>query len=125
MAHSLIIIRDDEFDSLIYAEPSVEDLDEEVWHAVMNLIHEAVENEGPRTGLQEISDTFVSWKYHARIGVSFVVVVPEEDVEDSSELTDFMGAVSSHYMSEVSEPRFPETEGLYDVLVDVIAPWDE
>ena len=123
MTHSLYILRDDDFDAPIYADPAVDELDEDVWDFIVNTVHEAVENEGPKNGVNEVQEHWIGWKMITRAGLSFVVVL--EDEHDKSGILEFLADLSSHYMGEVDDIRFPDTDGLEDVLVDVIAPWDE
>ena len=78
MDHILYILRDDDFDTPIFAGVPIDDLDEELWNAVMELVHDAVENEGPRNGFAEIQDHWIGWRHLARSGVSFVAILEEE-----------------------------------------------
>ena len=123
MDHILYILRDDDFDTPIFAGVPIDDLDEELWNAVMELVHDAVENEGPRNGFAEIQDHWIGWRHLARSGVSFVAILEEE--YDKGAVDEFLVELSTHYLGEVDDVRFPDTEGLEDVLVDVIPPWDE
>ena len=123
MAHALYILRDDDFDVPIYASLPSDELDEEVWDSVVTAVHEAVENDGPRTGVVLTQEQWVAWKLIARSGVSFVAVVDEE--HDKSDVEEYLGELSTHYLGEVDDVRFPDTDGLEDVLIDIIAPWDE
>lgn len=123
MGHILYILRDDDFDTPIYAGIPIDDLDEDVWNSVMEVVHEAVENGGPRTGFSEVSEYWIGWRHSARSGISFVAVLDEE-YEDGS-VEEFLTELATHYMGEVDDVRFPDAEGLEDVLVDVIPPWDE
>ena len=123
MTHSLYILRDDEFDAPVYADQDSDSVDEEVWETITEVVNEALDHDGPKTGVVEVAEHQIGWKVVNRVGISFVVVLDEE--QDTSDINEFLKELSSHYMGEVDDVRFPDTEGLEDVLVDVIAPWDE
>ena len=123
MAHSLYILRDDDFDAPIYADPPVDELDEEVWDSIVHVVHEAVEHNGSRSGTTEVLDQWIAWKMIPRSGVTFVIVM--EDDHDQTDIQEYLQELSNHYVGEVDDVRFPDDEGLSDVIVDIIAPWDE
>lgn len=123
MGHVLYILRDDDFDTPIFAGVPIDDLDEDVWDAVMEVVHDAVENEGPRNGFSSVTESWIGWRHLARSGVSFIAVLDDE--YEAGSVNEFLAELATHYMGEVDDVRFPDTEGLEDVLVDVIPPWDE
>ena len=123
MAHALYILRDDDFDAPIYADPPVDELDDEVWDAIVHVVHEAVEHNGSRAGTTEVAEQWVAWKMIPRSGVTFVIVM--EDDYDQTDIQEYLQELSNHYVGEVEDVRFPDADGLGDVIIDIIAPWDE
>jgi hypothetical protein len=123
MAHGMYILRDCEFEDPIFADPVVDEVDTDVWAAVVAAVHEALEHDGQKTGTVEVGEQWVSWNVIARSGLSFVLVMDES--YPKADVRAYLGALSTHYLGEVDDVRFPESDGLDDVLIDVIAPWDE
>lgn len=123
MLVGLYIFLDDEFDDAIYGDPNPEDLDQDVWQAACEAINDALDEEGPEDGVKTINEVHVGWKCFARQGVSFVALVTD-DVR-SQDVEKYLTALARRYMDEVDDPRNPEREGVDDVVVDVIPPWEE
>lgn len=124
MDYGIWIFRDDEFDAPLYAAPTREELeDEPLWQQVCENVLEAVDNDGPRFETSDFGSWRIGWKLHARTGVSFAVAV-SQDVS-VGDVKQFLNELSQSYMDEVDDARFPDLDGVEDVVVDVIPPWED
>jgi hypothetical protein len=124
MDQAVWIFRDDEFRSPLYAEPTKEDLEDDgLWTAVCEHVEQAYEDEGPRFDTATHGDWRVGWKHLAKVGLTFVVCVRGE--VEAGMLKQYLTDLSKHYLDEVDEPRFPELDGVEDVVVDILPPWDD
>lgn len=124
MSHGVWIFRDDEFDSPLYAEPSREDLeDEPLWQVICEYVLDAVDGDGPRFEVVDHNGDKVGWKLHARLGISFVVRAPGDQLV--SDVKQFLTELAQRYFDEVDDARFPDLGGVDDIVVDVIPPWED
>ena len=57
------------------------------------------------------------------MGISVVGVVRKQVSEDH--LMRYLDAVHVAYMDEVDDARHPDRAGVEDVIIDVIAPWED
>ena len=123
MDYGLWIFRDDEFGEPIYAEPASEDVEPSLWTALCEIALEAFEGDAARTGMQSAGDWNVRWKFHSKSGLSFVVAA-DQDLP-SGEVKEFLDELVQRYFDEVDDVRFPEADGVEDIVVDVIPPWEQ
>jgi hypothetical protein len=123
MLLGLYIFVDDDFDDPVYADPALEDLDEEVRVALCEAVDDAIEGDGPANGHRAIGEVIVAWRTQTRTGLSFVAVV--EDLVKPADAAEYLSALTNAYMDEVDDPRNPERDGVADVVADVLPPWDE
>ena len=123
MLEGLYIIHDLDLDTPLYADPDPSDVDEEAWDVAKEAIVEAVDGDGSHDDVQQVGELLVGWRYLSRPGVSFVAIVTD-DVSKRL-LKKFLKMLSKHYLNEVDDPTDPERDGLYDVVVDVIPPWED
>jgi hypothetical protein len=123
MLQGVYIFRDDDFDLPLYADPDTGDLEPEVWEALVEAVSEALDGEARPEGHVAVDEVVVGWKVLLRVGLSFAAVceagVLLTDVES------YLRALARHYMDEVDDPRKPERDGVEDVVVDVLPPWEE
>lgn len=122
MLTSLTIIVDEDFNLPLYAEPETEELDPEHWRRIREIIVDVLEGERKADGVEAIGDHLIGWKVMMRNALSFVAIV--EDVE-KPELEGYLKALVRRYFDEVDDVRHPEREGVEDVVVDVIPPWED
>jgi len=119
----LYIFVDDDFQDPVYADPEGGDLDEGVYESVCEAINDAIEGDGPANGHLDVDDVRVCWRYQSRIGLSMAAVV---DPDIGSTVGDrYLKALFRQYLDEVDNPRDPERDGVADVVVDVIPPWED
>lgn len=123
MLVGLYIFVDDEFDDAIYRDPGPEDLDEGLWEAICETTNDAVEGDIEPEGHRSWGEYTLAWRLIARIGLTFVAVVTD-DVKAQS-VDAYLRDLSRRYLDEVDDAREPEREGVADVVVDVIPPWEE
>ena len=123
MLIGLYIFVDDDFGDPLYADPASEDLDEDLWVVACEAVNDALEGEGPASGVQTHDEYHVGWKTRVKTGLSFVAIVTD-DVRKQS-VTAYIEAVLNQYLEEVDNPRDPERSGVADVVVDVIPPWED
>lgn len=122
MLTGLYIVVDDELEHPVYAEPPASELDEEVWAACCEAVLDALEGDGPSSGTTTAGERRVGWRCASRMGVSFVAVTAAD--VSSAQLSTFLQDVSRTYMDEVDDAREPDREGVSDIVIDVIAPWE-
>ncbi len=124
MVVALYIFVDDDFNTPIYAEPGRQDLEPEVYTAICEAANDALEgdrsNAGTHTDLEEMR---LGWRLVSRIGLTFVCVVTDDI--NAPDLDIYLKALQKQYLDEVDSPRDPERDGVEDVVVDVIPPWEE
>jgi len=122
MLIGLYILVDEEFSDPLYADPDAEDLEEEYWAAVCEAVVEALEGDRHAAGVETIGEAWVGWRTQ-RSGLSFVAVV-SDDVKQGS-VTAYLQNLARTYVDEVDDPLNPEREGVEDVVVEVIPPWED
>jgi hypothetical protein len=123
MLVGLYIFVDDEYDDPIYADPAPEEIDRLLWQAACEHIDEALEDDGPARGVVEVGVCRVGWRIHLKMGLSFVGIVRKEVSDD--QLMRYLDAVHVAYMDEVDDARKPDRAGVEDVIIDVVAPWED
>lgn len=123
MLVGLYIFREDEFDDPLYADPEAAEQEEDIWIAGCEAINEALEDDGDLDGVSQVGEYWVAWRVVLRVGISFLAMVTD-DVEREQVAT-YLKNLSRRYLDEVDEPQAPEKEGVADVVVDVIPPWEE
>lgn len=123
MLVGLYIIVDDDFDRLVYAEPASEELEPEVWSAGVEAVQDALDDEGPSHGCRLVGEHRVAWRMHMKMGVAFVAVV-SDDVS-AADVKNYLKRVHKAYFDEVDDARNPDRDGVEDVIIDVIAPWED
>jgi len=123
MLVGLYIIVDDDFDRPLYGDPSPEDLEPDLWEAGIEAIQEALDDEGPAQGCKLVAGHHVAWKMHAKMGLSFVAAVTES--VSASDVKSYLKQVHKAYFDEVDDARNPDRDGVEDVIIDVVAPWED
>lgn len=124
MLLGLYIFLDDEFDDAIYADPKDPgDLDDGLWEAACQAVQDALDEESEPEGMKTVGEAWVAWRVLVRQGISFVTMV-SDDVR-SQDVERYLAAVARRYMDEVDDARNPERDGIADVIVDVIPPWED
>lgn len=123
MLVGLYIFVDDDFDDPIYRDPHPEDLDEGLWEAICETAVDALEGDSESEGHKTWGEYVVGWRLLSRLGLSFVAVVTDEVKPQAVET--YLKALSRRYLDEVDDAREPEREGVEDVVVDVIPPWED
>jgi hypothetical protein len=121
MLHLLAIIVDDDFQPPIYIDPEPEDLDPDLWTAVRQIVVDVAEGELAAIGARDHADVQIAWRSVVKNGLTFVCVV--EDVE-TGDAKAYLKDLAARYFDEVDDVRRPERDGVADVVVDVIPPWD-
>ena len=123
MLVGLYIFVDDEYDDPIYADPEPEEVDRALWQAACERIDECYEEDGASRGVVEVAGHRVGWKIHLKMGISFVAIVRQKVGED--QLGRYLDALQVAYMDEVDDARHPDRAGVEDVIIDVVAPWED
>ncbi|MCB9668300.1 MAG: hypothetical protein H6736_21900 [Alphaproteobacteria bacterium] len=121
MLHFLAIFVDDELKSPIYADPEPQELEPDLWAKVADLVVDAQDGELRAEGAERHGDMLIGWRAMVRNGLTFVCVV--EDVEEA-DVKVYLKELAGRYFDEVDDVRHPERDGVADVVVDVIPPWD-
>jgi hypothetical protein len=123
MLVGLYIFLDDDFEDPLYGDPSSEDLDQTLWEAACLAVTDALDEEGQPSGLKTVGEVHVGWHSFVKQGVSFVAMVTD-DVK-ASDVERYLANLARRYMDEVDDARNPERDGVEDVVVDVIPPWED
>ena len=123
MLLGLYIFVDDDFKDPIYGEPASEDLDEDSWEAACEAVNDALDGEGPVSGLQHHGEHHVAWLTRKGEGVSFVAVVTDDVAARS--VRAYLKSVAGNYFDEVDDPRNPERDGVEDLVGEVLPPWED
>lgn len=124
MVVGLYIFVDDEFDDPVYADPKDKDeLDSALWEAACQAVTDALDEESPSDGINAVAEHWVGWRSIVKQGISFVAVVSDDVRQQDVER--YLSQLARRYMDEVDDPRNPERDGVEDVVVDVIPPWED
>jgi hypothetical protein len=123
MLIGLYIFVDEEFSDPLYADPDPEDLEEDYWSAVCEAVVEALEGDREAVGVVQRGEAWLGWRTMPRSGLSFVAVVTD-DVKPAS-VAGYLQHLARTYMDEVDDPLNPERDGVEDVVVEVIPPWED
>ena len=123
MLVGLYIFVDDDFGHPVYADPSPDDTDEELWEVLCERANDAVEGDADAQGIVSAGERLIGWRHLVKNGVSFVCVVTN-DIK-SSQVNKYLRALAREYLDEVDDVRRPDRAGIKDVVVDVIPPWEE
>lgn len=118
----LAIFLDDDLRRPLYTDPEPSELDPELWERIGELVVDLQDGEEAAEGCEELGDQLLGWKHVGRNSLTFLAVV--EDVEET-DLKRYLKELSGHYFDEVDDVRNPERDGVEDVVVDVIPPWDD
>lgn len=123
MLLGLYIFIDDEFDDPLYADPGAPDQESSLWEAACEAVNDALDEERPAQGVTTVGESRVAWHVHVKQGLSFVAMVTD-DIK-ASDVERYLTNLSRRYMDEVDDVRNPERDGVEDVVVDVIPPWED
>jgi hypothetical protein len=120
---ALCIIADEEFELPLYSDPVQDEVDAELWDTFSEVVHEILEGDRNSSGKEVFGDSLVAWRHLGPQALTFLVAVSNN--VSSDRLTVYLKALSARYMDEVGDPRNPERDGVADVVVDVIPPWED
>jgi len=123
MTAHVYIFLDEDFERPLYADPDPDEEDRSTWQALCEAVQEASEGDRPRTGHQLVGDRRIAWVHRAASGLAFVVTVPEAIAARA--LTTYLADLVERYHDEVDDLRGPDREGVHDVFIDVVAPWED
>ena len=123
MLIGLYIFLDDEFEDPIYADPDPGELEGTQWEATCEAANDALDEERESHGVISHADFRIGWNAFVKQGVTFVAIVTR-DVK-GPDIERYLGTLSKRYMDEVDDPRNPERDGVEDVVVDVVPPWED
>lgn len=123
MLLALSILLDDEFEFPIYADPSPEEIDPELWGGVCELIQEMLDGDREKVGSDILWGIPVVWRHLPRQGLTFVAA-GSASLKDAA-IGGYLKDLAERYQDEVVNLRNPERDGLADVVIDVIPPWED
>ncbi len=123
MLLGLYIVRDDEFEDPLYADPAPRELDEELWEALCEVSNDAQEGTEVHEGVRAVGEAWIGWRFHEPSGLSFLAAVSDE--VRSSQVSAVLARLARRYLDEADDPREPDRHGVVDVVIDVVPPWDE
>ena len=122
MLLGLYIIVDDEFDAPVYADRAADEQDETAWSLACECVNDALEGEGPARGVREHQEIVFAWRTQRKVGVSLISFASGIK---GRELAEYLRMIYARYADEVEDLRDPDRNGIEDVIVDVIPPWDD
>ena len=123
MLAGLYIIVDDDINRPIYGDPDSGELEPVLWETAVEALQDALEDDGPTQGVVDVSEHRVGWRIHTKMGVAFIAIVHDE--VSSAHLKQYLKEIQSAYFDEVDDARNPDREGVEDVIIDVVAPWED
>jgi hypothetical protein len=123
MLVGLYIIVDDEVDSAVYADPAPADLDEGVWGRVSEIVSDVLDQEIDARGTVKLGDAIIGWRSLVKTGLTFVAVTTDAVRPQHVEI--FLQKLAKRYVDEVDDWRSPDKDGVSEIVVDVIPPWEE
>ena len=123
MLQALCILVDDEFEFPIYAEPPPDDIEPEIWGGVCEVIQELLDGDREQVGSAVGSDTHIVWRHLPRHRLSFVAAGNES--LSVRAVNGYLKELVERYQDEVVNLRDPERDGVADVVIDVIPPWED
>jgi predicted pyridoxine 5'-phosphate oxidase superfamily flavin-nucleotide-binding protein len=123
MRVALLITVDEDLEAPLYGDPPLDELPEGVASRLSELATDIFDGEVARRGATVVDEHRIAWKMTPRVGVLFLCAVTAE-VEEQ-DLKAYLDELTELYMDEVDDPRNPERDGLEDLLVDVIPPWED
>ena len=115
------VFLDDDIQDPIYAEPPLEDLDDD-GEAVKEVVAESVDGDLAVRGVQATEDGHVAWQHKSRTGLTFVAITTECG---GSALQRYLSEVIRAYEDEVDDVRNPDRDGVVDVILSVEPPEEE
>ena len=123
MANALFLYLDDEFDFPLYQDPPSDELDKELVVQVRQCVLDVLEDEAKPQGTKNHGELRIGWKHHAKTLLTFVAVVDDEVLV--KDLEQWLSDLFTAYFDEVDDPTSPDRDGLADVIIDVIPPWED
>lgn len=123
MLEALYIFVDDEFTDPVYADPNPQDLDPDLWERLCEVVLEAIDADGPTEGTAKHGEMIFGWRVVEKNGISFVCAVTDD--VSPKHVERYLHMLQKRYYDEVDDLREPERDGVADVVVDVIPPWED
>ena len=123
MLLGVYIIVDDDYGSPIYADPAPGDLDDGVWEKVCEIIEDVLDGDRESRGNATVGEAIVAWRSMVKSGMTFVAAITDDLRAQHAEL--YLQKLAKRYADEVDDLRSPDKDGVADVVVDVIPPWEE
>ena len=123
MLLGLYIFIDDDFEDPIYSDPAPVDQEPALWEAACEAVNDALDEERDPQGVMTVGEVRVGWNVMVRQGVAFVAMVTDD--VGSKDVAAYLSLLVKRYADEVDDVRNPERDGVEDVVVDVIPPWEE
>lgn len=123
MLIGVYIFLEDDFQDPIYGEPARIELPDGVWAAIGEIVSDALEAESDPRGVTTKAGHQIGWRSLLKWGLSFVVVTTT-DIRPQ-QVEQYLRELGNRYFDEVADLRHPERDGVADVVVDVIPPWED
>jgi hypothetical protein len=123
MLEALIIALDSDFEQPLYAEPDVEEVDPDLLEMLGHCVEEVFEGDRKAEGSKVHDEWRLGWKVQTRLGLAFCAIVTDD--VSAADLATFLSDIAQHYGDEIDDARSPDRDGIADLLVDVIPPWEE
>jgi len=123
MEAGVYIFLDEDFERPVFARPDPEEADEALWAGLCEAVHDAYEGEGDRAGTGDVDGYVFAWVLRPKFGLAFVATAP--DRVDDDELSTYLADLVERYFDEVDDVRRPDPDGVEDVIIDVVAPWED
>lgn len=123
MLEAMVIVVDGDFERPVYAEPEFEEVEGELASLMEQVVEEVMDGERRSSGTISFEESTLAFKVRTRLGVAFLALI-SDDVEQQ-DVTSFLDDVVRQYLDNVDDARDPDLDGVADLLLDVIPPWEE
>jgi len=123
MEAGVYIFVDEDFERPLYGEPTPDEVEPALWEALCEAVHEAVDGDRARQGHGSAGGRRFAWHVAVKTGLAFVVTVPGRVAANAT--TSYLSSLVERYFDEVDDVRRPDRDGVEDVIIDVVAPWED
>ncbi|TNE92557.1 MAG: hypothetical protein EP330_01030 [Deltaproteobacteria bacterium] len=123
MLEALLLVLDADFERPLYAEPEIDEIDEEWIARLVAIVDEVAEGDRRADGCDQYEEWHLGYKVLSRFGLAFCAVVTDD--VPAAEVQTYLNNLAKQYTDEVDDIRDPDLDGLGDLIVDVIPPWEE
>lgn len=123
MLQALLLVLDQDLEHPLHSEPEIEELEDEHIARLSIILEEVAEGERRSEGTEVLDDVVLGYRVLTRFGLAFCGIA--DDGITAAQLMEYLTDLVKAYTDEVDDLRNPDREGIGDVILDVIAPWED